>query len=61
MSPAQQVNCRADKLATAALVAAEEANEFISSIFLLEKVCIEIAGEWVKGSPKYAIPELWGE
>jgi hypothetical protein len=29
MSPAQQVNCRADKLATAALMAAVEANEFI--------------------------------
>jgi hypothetical protein len=39
MSPAQQVNCGADKLATAALMAMLEANEFISSIFLLEKVC----------------------
>ncbi len=38
-----------------------EANEFISSIFLLEKVCIEIAREWVTGSPKNAITELWGE
>ncbi len=38
MSPAQQVNCQADKLATAALIAAVEANEFISSIFPLEKV-----------------------
>jgi hypothetical protein len=61
MSPAQQVNCRADKLATAALMAAVEANEFISSIFLSEKVCVEIAGEWVTGSPKNAIAELWGE
>jgi hypothetical protein len=61
MSPAQRVNCWADKLATAALIVAVEANEFISSIFLLEKVCIEIAGEWVTGSPKNAITELWGE
>ena len=61
MFPSQRVNCQADKLATAALMAVVEANKFISSIFLLEKVCIEIAGEWVKGSPKYAIPELWGE
>jgi hypothetical protein len=37
MSPAQRVNCWADKLVTAALMAAVEANEFISSIFLLEK------------------------
>ncbi len=61
MSPAQQVNCWADKLATAALIAAVEANEFISSIFPLEKVYVEIAGEQVTGSPKNAITELWGE
>ncbi len=61
MSPAQRVNCRVDKLATAALIAAVKANEFISSIFPLEKVCVEIAGEWVTGSPKNAITELWGE
>jgi hypothetical protein len=61
MSPAQQVNCQADKLATAALIAAVEANEFILSIFLLENFCVEIAGEWVTGSPKNAITELWGE
>jgi hypothetical protein len=61
MSPAQQVNFRADKLATAVLMAAVEANEFISSIFPSEKVCIEIAREQVTGSPKNAITELWGE
>ena len=61
MSSAQQVNCRADKLATVANMAAVEANEFISSIFPLEKVCIEITGEQVTGSPKNAITELWGE
>ncbi len=60
MSPAQQVNFWADKQATAALMAAVEAN-FISSIFPLEKVCIEIAGEWVTGSPKNTITDLWGE
>jgi hypothetical protein len=61
MSPAQRVNCWADKLATAALMATVEANEFISSIFLLEKVFVEIDGEQVTGSPKNAITELWGE
>jgi hypothetical protein len=38
-----------------------EANEFISSIFPSEKVCIEIAGEQVMGFPKNAITKLWGE
>jgi hypothetical protein len=61
MSSAQQVNCRADKLATAALIATVETNELISSIFQLEKVCVEIAWEWVTGSSKNAITELWGE
>jgi hypothetical protein len=61
MSPAQQVNCWANKLATAALISAVEANEFISSIFPLEKVCVEIAGEQVTGSPQNPITELWGE
>ncbi len=60
-SPAQGVNCRADKLATAALITVVEANEFISSIFPSEKVCVEIAGERVTGSPQNAITELWGE
>ncbi len=61
MSPAQQVNCRADKLATAALMAMVEANEFTSSIFLSKKVCVEIARERVTGSSKNVITELWGE
>jgi hypothetical protein len=61
MSPAQQVNCQADKLATAALMAVVEANEFILSIFLSEKVFVEIAQERVTGPPKNAITELWGE
>jgi hypothetical protein len=61
MSPAQRVNYQADKLATAALMATIEANEFISSIFPTEIVCVEIAGEWVTGSPKNAITDFWGE
>jgi hypothetical protein len=61
MSPAQQVNCREAKLATAALIATVETNEFISSIFLSEKVYMEISGERITGSPKNAITELWGE
>ncbi len=62
MSPAQQVNFWADKLATAALMAMVEANEFISSIFPLEKVCIEIAREGAGYRvSKNAITELWGE
>jgi hypothetical protein len=52
MSPAQWVYCRADKQATATLIAAVEETEFISSIFLSEKVCIEIAGEQVSGFPQ---------
>jgi hypothetical protein len=52
MSPEQRVNCRADKLATAALIAAVDTNKFISSIFPLEKVCVEITGEGITGSPK---------
>jgi hypothetical protein len=55
MSPTQRANCRADKLVTAA------ANEFISSIFPSEKVCVEISREQVTGSPKNAITEPWGE
>jgi hypothetical protein len=42
-------------------MATVEANELISSIFPLERVCVEIAGEWVMGYPKNAIIELWGE
>jgi hypothetical protein len=61
MSPAQRVNFRADKLTTVALMAAVEANEFISSIFLSKKVCVEITGERATGSPKNAITELWRE
>jgi hypothetical protein len=61
MPPAQQVNCQADKLATAALITAVESNEYILSIFLSEKVCVEISGERVTGSPKNAITLLWGE
>ncbi len=61
ISPAQRVNFWADKLAMAALITAVEANEFISSIFPSEKVCVEISGKWVTGSPKNATTELWGE
>jgi hypothetical protein len=61
MSPSQQVNCWADKLAMAALMATVEANDFILSIFPSEKACVEISGEQVTGFPKNAINELWGE
>ncbi len=61
MSPAQRVNCWADKLVIAALIATVEAHELISSIFPSEKVCVENVGEWVTGSPKNKITELWGE
>jgi hypothetical protein len=53
MSPEQQVNCWADKLALAALIAEVETNKFILSIF-------QIQGS-VVGSPKNTITELWGE
>jgi hypothetical protein len=61
MSHDQQINCRADKLATSALVAAVDTNQFITSIFPSERVCVEISGTRVTGSPKSAITELWGE
>jgi hypothetical protein len=61
MSPAQRVNYSADKFAAAALIAAVETNEFILSIFPSKKVCVEISGETVTGSPQNAITDLWGE
>jgi hypothetical protein len=45
MLPEQRVNCHANKLTTAALIAAVDTNEFILSIFPSEKVCVEISGE----------------
>ena len=53
MSPAQRVNCWVNKLTMAALIATVEANEFMSSIFLSEKVCVEISGERSWGPEKY--------
>ena len=51
MLPAQRVNCCEDNIATAALIAAVDTNEFILSIFLSEKVCVEISGERVTAPP----------
>jgi hypothetical protein len=59
MSHNQRIKCRADKLATSALVAAVDTNHFITSIFPSEKVCVEISGTRVTGSPKSAITECW--
>ena len=61
MSHEQRINCRADKLATLALVAAVNTDQFITSIFPSERVCVEISGARVTGSTKSAITELWGE
>jgi len=61
MSHDQQINCRTDKLAMLALVAAVHTNQFIKSIFPSERVCVEISGTRVTGSPKSVITELWGE
>ena len=61
MLPAQRVNCCEDNIATAALIAAVDTNEFILSIFLSEKVCVEISGEQVTAPPQNAITDLWGE
>ena len=58
MSPEQWVNCHANKLATAALIAAVDTNEFILSTFPSKKVCVEISGERITGSPKNAITDL---
>ena len=61
MTPGQLMNVSADELATSALISAIEENKFIKSVFPLEKVTICISGSCVSGSPKEAIPELWGE
>ncbi len=60
MTHEQRINCRADKQATAALLAAVESNQFIIIVFPSEKVYVEISGVRVTGSPKSAIT-LWGE
>ncbi len=52
MSPAQRVNCWADKLATVALIAAVEANEYILSIFPSEKYVLKSPGNKSSGLPK---------
>jgi hypothetical protein len=52
MSPAQRVNCRADKLATAALIAAVETNDFISSIFPSENSVWRSLGNGSQDPPK---------
>ena len=54
-----QLPCR--QLATAALIPAVDTTKFILSIFPSEKVCVEISGERITGSPKNAITDLWGE
>jgi len=61
MSPEQWVNCRADKLATVALITAVDTKEFILRIIPSKKVYVEISGEWITGSTKNAITDLWGE
>jgi hypothetical protein len=52
MSPAQRVNFQADKLATVALIATVEANEFILSVFPLEKSVLKSLGNESQGLPK---------
>ena len=59
MSPEQRVNCRAKKLATAALIAAVDTNEFISSIFPAEKVCVEISENKSQGTPRMQSQTCW--
>ena len=57
----QLMNVRADELATSTLIVAIEENNFIKSVFPLEKVTISISGSRVSGSPQEAIAELWGK
>jgi hypothetical protein len=56
-----RTTCSADKLTMAALISAVGTNDFILSIFPLEKVCVEISGEQITGSSKNVITDLWGE
>jgi hypothetical protein len=60
MSPAQWLNCQADKLATVTLITTVEANEFISSMFRRKCLCGNLWG-MSHGVPKNSITELWGE
>ena len=57
----QRINVRADEIVGKALTMAIKENRFITSVFPLEKVVIQVAGTRVSGSPKAAILELWGE
>ncbi len=61
MTLAQQVNIRADKLASVALMEALMIQTFIRSVFLAEGVSLKIGEARITGSPKVEITHLWGE
>jgi uncharacterized protein (DUF697 family) len=61
MNQDQLINDRADKIVGKALLAAIAGNNFITSVFPLEKVVIQVAGARISGSPKVAITEEWGK
>jgi hypothetical protein len=52
MSPAQRVNCWADKLATLSLMAMVETYEFISSMFPPKRSSQRLPGNGLRGPPK---------
>jgi hypothetical protein len=61
MTLAQQVNVRAGKLASAALMEALRTQTFIRGVFLAEGVGLKIRETGITGSPKVEITHLWGE
>ncbi len=61
MTPAQQVNVRADELASSALMEAVRTQQFIKSLFPSEGVSLMIGETRITGSPKSTITHLWGE
>jgi hypothetical protein len=57
----ERVNCRADKLASEALVNGLANQQFISSNLLFENTKLLVNGKLVTGSWKHAITQSWGE
>jgi hypothetical protein len=61
MSLSQQVNVRADLLASKALMTAVVSQIFIVPTFPTEGVSLSIGESRITGSPKQEITHLWGE
>ena len=60
MSVEERVNCRADKLASEALVKGVVTQHFISSNIPFKNTRLLVKGRTVTGSPKNAFTQSWG-